>query len=129
MSLDEDKAYLEAAGIFFGDFDGDEPESRYEINLNDVWAWACSYGEKVEEAEFPALARLHRAYGWCGVLYWASKKSNGIRSEFHDVNRAIDFVAHEEKLRADEPNSSKRAYTKLTYTLGATDQQGVKNER
>lgn len=89
-----------------------------ELNMNDTWMWACSDGEEVPEEEIPEVARLFKWYGHCGLLYWVSRKRGGLRSEFHDNNRFIDFVAHEEALREKEPSSSKRAYMKIRYTLG-----------
>ena len=120
-SIDEAKKLLNASGIFFDadDFDEDEEDfNRYLINMNDTWAWACSYMEEVKEDELPELARLYSLYGWCGVLYWVSQKNEGMESEFHDNNRFIDFVKHEEKLIKDVPDCTKRAYKKIKYKLG-----------
>ena len=41
-----------------------------------------------------------------------------MRSEFRDINRFVEFVRNEERLKKDVPNSSRRAYKKMTYTLG-----------
>lgn len=111
----ESKEFLIKAGIFF---DEDDVPHPYTINLNDTFGWAVADGETVAEEDLPRLAELFYRYGRCGVLYWVSEKRNGMRSEFHDVNRRIDFVRKEEELKKAEPNSSKRAYTKVVYTLG-----------
>ena len=88
------------------------------LNMNDTWCWASAWGEGVPEDKIPELADLIWRYGNCGVLYWVSEQHDGMKSEFKDINRFVDFVRREEKFRKDEPNSSKRAYTKLKYTLG-----------
>lgn len=127
MSLDEAKIakafmLLEAAELFFdgdGEADKGEPWNR-TINMNDVWGWATADGEFVPDEFAQDLHDLFYRYGWCGVLYWASERRDCMRSEFADVNRFIDFVRHEEKLRKSEPSSSKRAYVKISYTLGSS---------
>ncbi len=83
------------------------------INMSDTWAWACADGELVKPDEISEVARLFEQWGWCGLLYWASKKHDDMRSEFKDINRFIDFVAREEAFVKAEPNSSKRAYLDL----------------
>jgi hypothetical protein len=40
-----------------------------------------------------------------------------MRSEFEDINRFVDFVRQEEQVRKDVPESTKRAYKKVSYTL------------
>ena len=109
-------ALLEAAGLFFEP--DDESPFPHTLNLNDVWSWASADGEDVPDECAVELRDLFYRYGWCGVLYWYSERHNKCRSEFQDVNRFIDFVRHEEELRKREPSSSKRAYQKITYTLG-----------
>lgn len=98
----------------------EDPEtfSRYVLNMNDVWGWACADCEEVAEEELQAVALLFHNYGWCGILYWVSEKRGGMKSEFLDNNRFIDFVRHEEGLREKVPNSSERAYKKIKYKLG-----------
>ena len=121
MSIEEARALLSAANIFFG---GEFPQ---EINLNDAFFWACSDGEPVSDEELPELAELFYRYGIAGIDYWVVTKRGKTEPgwlkpnpvEFLDVNRRIEFVRHEEKLRKEIPSSSKRAYTKLKYTLGA----------
>ena len=116
MTIDEAKALIQS---YCMDIDPEEGCPPLLINLNDVFGWAVADAEQVEEHEIERLGALIRQYGWCGVLYWVSTKRNGMRSSFHDINRFIDFVAEEERLKRDMPSSTKRAYHKLTYTLGA----------
>lgn len=118
MGLAEDKSFLEMAGIFF-DKDEEEGVTASVINLNDAMYWGVADGEDVPEAEIPELARLYNAYGWCGVLYWASKKRGMPKVEFLDVARFIEFVQKEEQIRVEIPDTAKRAYEKRTYTIGA----------
>lgn len=90
--------------------------------MNDTFNWASSDAIQVEPDEIDELFRLFQRYGFCGAVYWASKKDQYCsRSAFKDINRFIDFVAAEEKLRADEPSSNKRAGIALVYTLGKED--------
>ena len=121
--FDEEKArrLLNEADVFFGCYDDDDPpELAQELNMNDVWGWACADGEDVSDDELPEVARLFWHYGWAGILYWVSEKNNKCQSEFHDVNRMIEFVRHEEQLCKDVPDHSERAYKQITYTIGAT---------
>ena len=117
MTDNKDLALLKAAGVFYPHDPEDGAEEKYFLNMNDVWAWATAWGEDVPKEKIGQVATLFRRYGDAGLLYWVSLRHDNMRSEFHDNNRAIDFVRHEEQLRKDVPNSSKRAYTKLTYTL------------
>lgn len=116
------RTFLKAADVFFDleDCDGD-PKWAQMLNMNDVWGWACADCEYVPDDKLSEVAELAWRYGWAGILYWVSEARGGERSEFHDNNRFIDFVRHEEKLRKEIPGSSARAYHKLTYTLGPTD--------
>jgi len=133
MTPENALSLLKDAKIFFTDnptTDEDNPEGCYEINFNDTWAWACSDGEYVPHEDIPELAELFRDYGWCGVLYWSARRNSGAEfkigdrhSEFADVNRFIDFVAQEEKLREEIPSDNKRAFHKLTYTLGELNKE------
>lgn len=107
---------LQAKLFFYPD-----PEDNvgpYTLNMNDVWCWACGDSEDVPEEELSELARLFWSYGWCGVLYWVSKRNDNQKSEFHDNNRFIEFVRQEENIRNNIPDSTKRAYTKIKYTIG-----------
>lgn len=114
-SIDEARDLLTKAGVFFRP--DDEEDSAQMLNMNDVWAWACADGEVVPDDELPRVAKLFYRYGYCGLLYWVSERNNCLRSEFHDINRFIDFVVMEEGIRAEVPDSSTRAYTKLEYML------------
>lgn len=115
MNKKEAAKLLNASQIFFDD---EDEIGEHMINLNDVFGWACADAEKVEDDELVEVASLFSRYGWCGVLYWVSKKRGGERSEFLDNNRFIDFVTNEEKLIEQEPDTDKRAYLKYSYTLG-----------
>ena len=118
MTEQDATALLKAAGLFYPDDPEDNPEGRLILNMNDVWGWATAWGEEVPKDKLTVVAGLFSEYGWPGVLYWVSEQHDGMRSEFHDNNRFIDFVRNEEKLRKEVPDSNKRAYTKLKYTLG-----------
>jgi hypothetical protein len=111
MSIQGDKDLLTASGMCFN-------EEQICLNMNDVWMWGCSDGEDVPDEDVAEVARLFRSYGFCGLLYWVSERRELEKSEFHDNNRFIEFVRHEEELRKQEPRSSKRAYMKISYTLG-----------
>lgn len=131
MNTDEARELLRRAELFYcndekcdekcvlrDECSADNYVARQQLNLNDVWAWACSDGETVSDEDLLEVARLFVAYGWCGVLYWVSKRNGNCRSEFLDNNRFIDFARHEEELKAEVPNSEDRAYHKIIYKLG-----------
>ena len=112
-------ALLRAADVFFDDeVDPDEPLLAQTLNLNDTWGWAIADGEYVPNEELPRVAELFHRYGWCGILYWASERNNRCRSEFHHINRMLDFVRAEETIRAEIPDVNLRAYAKRQYTIG-----------
>jgi hypothetical protein len=111
--IDDDLRLLLASGCAFGRPGG------VALNMNDTWAWACSDIPEVPADQVTEVARLFRKYGFAGLMYWYTTQPGGpARSEFADNNRAIDFVRHEEQIRKDVPESNKRAYHKVTYTLG-----------
>lgn len=117
-SIEQARKLLAGAGLFYGIDDEDDPDEMAQtLNMNDVWAWASAEGEYVPDDKLPGLADLFRRYGWAGILYWVSEKNDGLRSEFHDNNRFIDFVRHEETLRKEVPDSNTRGYIKISYTL------------
>ena len=123
FSIQESLELLSKASVFFDCDDEDTSDDGKKwaqtINLNDAFYWACSDGEYVDDSELPRLAELFWRYGYCGVIYWvAVEKRGGEVPEFLDARRFIEFVRQEELLRNNEPSSSKRAYAKLTYTLG-----------
>lgn len=91
---------------------------KLTLNMNDTWGWALAWNPTVTPEQLPEVARLFRDYGRAGLLYWHSQQEGGMRSEFHDNNRMLDFVANEERIRKEVPDSNKRAYHKAQYTLG-----------
>lgn len=111
------KALLTAADVFFG-YDEDFPEGDQTLNLNDAMFWGCADEEYVEDKELPEVAHLFMTYGWFGILYWVMKKRGMEKAGFEDVNRAIEFIRNEEAIKAEEPNSSIRAYQKKSYRIG-----------
>jgi hypothetical protein len=117
--IDQAREFLKSiGGVFFFADEEDDPKLAQTLNMNDVWAWASADGEYVPDEELPEVADLFWRYGWPGILYWVSQRNENMRSEFEDNNRFIDFVKHEEQLRKDIPDPSKRAYKKIKYTLG-----------
>lgn len=118
--LEAAKQLLKAADVFYHNCDEELEDwgKPYTLNMNDTWAWATGWGVEVPEADLPEVARLYRSYGYCGVLYWVSEQEGQMRSEFHDINRFVDFVREEERFKARVEGSSKRAYTKHGYVLG-----------
>ncbi len=98
--------------------DEEDPKAEQTLNMNDTWAWAFADGEYVPDECLPEVAELFWRYGYAGILYWVSVRNDNRRSEFLDINRFIEFVRQEEHLRAIVPDSSERAYAKITYTLG-----------
>jgi hypothetical protein len=114
---DRSAKLLDIAGVFFG-ADEVEPRLARTLNMNDTFGWALAFGEEVPDDALDEVARLYEEYGACGLYYWVSERNDGMRSEFHDVQRRIDFVRHEEEFRKKTPGSTKQAYTKLVYTLG-----------
>lgn len=128
FTVESAKKLLWEADVFYGVRDtmamdaGRKAEIEKDmqtLNMNDVFGWAKEFGQYVPDKELPEVARLFWAYGFNGLAYWVSKQNNNMRSEFEDVNRAIDFVRHEEDIVKQIPDSSKRAYKKIVYFLGA----------
>lgn len=93
-------------------------QSQQTLNMNDTWGWALAWGEKVPDDKLIEVAGLFWSYGWAGLLYWVSEQHSKMRSEFHDVNRRVDFVRHEQEFQQRTPGSSAQAYTPYSYTLG-----------
>lgn len=83
---------------------------RFFLNMNDVWFWASAWGEEVDSEEILEVAALFKRWGWAGLLYWVSEQNEQMTSEFHDNNRAIEFVRFEEELIKSLPNSDDRAF-------------------
>jgi hypothetical protein len=111
-SMSDDLAMLISANV------GEWTNGVFELDMSDTWAWATAWSEEVEEVEIPVVAKLFRRYGQAGLYYWMTTKNPELKSEFHDINRSVDFVREEEKLIAEEPSSTKRAYKKLSYKVG-----------
>ena len=119
------QAFLDAAGVFYEFYPDDEELDERDpvifknvLNMNDVWGWALAWGEKVPDEKLIEVAELFWAYGWPGLLYWMSCRHDNMRSEFHDNNRAIEFVRNEERIKAAHPGSSALAYHQEAYTIG-----------
>lgn len=122
FTVDSARTFLKAGDVFHEADEDDAPESRARweqtLNMNDVWAWALADCHYVPDDKLVEVADLFWRYGWCGVLYFVSKETGDQRSEFLDNNRFIDFVRNEAQLCLEVPDSSKRAYQRLTYVLG-----------
>ena len=120
MFTEEDARNLLVSAQVFYEPDDDEPQMKQVLNLNDACFWGCADAEKVSDAELPRVAELFWRYGFGGILFWVVVEKRGMEKvEFVDVNRQIEFVRHEESIRREEPSSSKRAYLKRQYTVGA----------
>ena len=118
MNIESARKLLNEADVFYGDLDDDDVELAQTLNMNDVWCWACAYGEYVPDEKLPEVARLFWRYGNAGLLYWVSEQHDSMKSEFLDNNRFIAFVRNEEALIKKIPESSIRAYEVYQYTLG-----------
>lgn len=117
MTPDSARKLLSDAGVFYGDF-GESPEDAQTLNMNDTFGWALAWGLFIPDDKLVEVAQLFCRYGEAGLVYWASQSEGGMRSEFHDINRQIDFAANEERIRLETPDSNKRAYREVTYMLG-----------
>lgn len=120
FTIEEARTLLKAANVFYDiDEEDDEEDQKFAqaLNMNDVWGWAYDDCEFVKDEELPEVAELFRAYGWCGILYWVSEKRKGLKSEFSDNNRFIQFVENEEKIKREMPDDDKRAYKKAKYLI------------
>jgi hypothetical protein len=82
-------------------------EGKFVLNMNDTWCWASAWGEEIPDDKIVEVASLFKRYGDCGLLYWVSEQNDGMRSEFEDINRFVDFVRQEEQVRKDVPESTK----------------------
>jgi len=94
-------------------------DGSFHLNMNDTWGWAVADSELVPLEKLKEVATLFRSYGEPGLFYWVSEQREQLASEFHHINRFIEFVRKEEELRIAEPNVARRAFTKVSYTLGA----------
>jgi len=115
MNFDEGLNLLRMADVLLDDEDFDDGILR--LNMSDVWAWAYADLEEVPQESIIELAKLFFSYGWAGINYWVSERNNQRKSEFSDVNRRIQFVREEERIKKQCPNDSERAYKKATYTI------------
>lgn len=118
MTPDDAYKLLLAGDVFFDADEDAESGFRRMLNLSDAWHWATADGETVPDDSIVEVAELFRRYGKCGIHYWVWKRRDKPEIGFRDVRRYIEFVEHEEALRAAEPSSSKRAYAKHEYTVG-----------
>jgi len=116
MNIDEAKKFLKLAGVCYPP---DDETPGLVLNMNDVWGWATAWGEDVPDDQIMEVIVLLCRYGDAGLLYWVSERNECMRSEFEDINRFVDFVRNEERIKKETPESNKRAYRKVTYTLGA----------
>lgn len=112
--VSDDVTMLMASGDCFLNDDG-----SISLNMNDTWSWASSWCPNVPVDSVAEVARLFRYYGRAGLMYWHSCQEHNMRSDFHDNNRAIDFVRNEEQIRKETPDSNKRAYLQVEYIIGA----------
>ena len=112
VGLTSDLQMLLAAG------DGFIGDSGFSLNMNDTWGWALAWCPSVPDDQMKEVGRLFRLYGRAGLLYWHSQQEGGMRSEFHDINRMVDFVANEERIAKEVPDSNRRAYHKTKYVVG-----------
>lgn len=117
FTLESARAFLRSAAVFYGE-DVEDPRGAQMLNMNDTWGWAVAWGEYVPDEKLIEVAELFWSYGWAGCLYWTSERRDRMRSEFHHINRQIDFVRAEEEFTKRMRNSSELAYTPYTYTLG-----------
>lgn len=122
FDIEGSRELLEKAEVFF-DFNPEHDMDPQTLNMNDVWGWACADGEHVPDEDLPRVAELFRRYGKCGILYWVSERNGRYRSEFHDINRFIDFVREEEAIRTEIPDDSQRAYAKRQYMVGSDNER------
>ncbi len=121
--VEQARLLLKAAGVFFYDDasqldEDDSVDMLQTINTSDTWGWACADAEYVPDEHLPEVARLYHDYGWCGILYWASERHEQMTSEFHDINRFIEFVRNEEAIKKTIPDYNARAYAERQYTVG-----------
>lgn len=120
FSYEEAESLLNAADVFY------ENNGKHELNMNDAMEWGTADCEVVPKEEMQRVAGLFFRYGWHGVVYWVVERRGWKDTDFRDVNRAVEFIRHEEKLRKEVPDSSTRAYAHLRYTIGtAKEPKGV----
>jgi hypothetical protein len=116
MTKEDALTMLKSADVFYYE-DDEDPQAEQTLNMNDTWGWGLAWGEYVSDDELPEVGRLFFKYGFCGLLYWMSRKHDNMRSEFFHYNRMLEFVENEEKLRSKYPSSSQLAYAKASYRV------------
>lgn len=115
---------LDAFGLFHKLDDDPEwaehqpPKGERDLNLNDTFYWATGWSYRVNADDMKDIAQLFELYGQPGLWYWVMKKEELEKVEFVDVNRMVEFVRNEERIRKAVPSSSKRDYHKEQYTIG-----------
>lgn len=114
------------AGLFY--HDDDDPEDLDDddyvlpttLNLNDAFYWACADAETIPVESLKEVADLFRQYGEGGIFYWVLRRRGEEKVEFLDVNRMVEFVRNEERIRQEVKDHSFRLpYHKATYTIGS----------
>ena len=120
MNIERAKTLITASGMCFGpDFEFEDEAKPFTINLNDAFWWACGDAETIPEDSLIEVADLFYQYGICGVYYWVLRRRGIAQVEFADINRFVEFVSHEERIKVEVPSDNKRAYHKATYTIGS----------
>lgn len=125
MTQDEARRLLQDGELFFynsrkelEECEDEDEKDMQTLNLNDTFGWALAWGEYVPDEELIKVAELFKQYGEAGVFYWASCRNDNFRSGFEDINRKIDFVRNEERIKQEKPDWNERAYYKASYSLG-----------
>ena len=106
-----------------------DPEEGPEhlILMNDVWAWATSCSIDVTDDNAIRIAQLYNEYGFCGLLYYQGVELDRLGApnapetryaEFEDIQRFVEFVVAEERIKKEVPDYNKRAYAKRQYVIG-----------
>lgn len=120
MNKEEAWAVLKATSYYYEDeYQEAKPEERHMMIMNDTWGWACADGFYLTDENVVRVAMLFVRYGHGGLLYFQHKDLEGgkLVSEFTDINRHLQFVINEERIREELPGSGERAYTKRSYTI------------
>lgn len=132
------KAYdrLLAAGVFFHDSEEqlirDEPDEqereewRFVVHLGDWCSWGTADDERADPSELPDVWNMFSRYGWNGIYYWVMKKREWEwhQISFRDVQRAMQFIQHEEALREAAGSSvSAYAYGHAEYHIASQEKR------
>lgn len=121
VDINKARLLLQMAGVFYCNSleeldEDDDVELLQTLNMNDTWAWATAFGQYVEDSELPELASLFLSYGNAGILYYVSEKREQMKSEFSYINRMIQFVRNEEKIK-EGLSTTEYAYKKANYEI------------